>query len=117
MHQEQVRSALRDAFISWIARNQKENADALKEFREKHNVQVLRTPPEILVAYLKAWDDMANEEAARSPFFKKVLESQRQWAAIVVPAKRFMQPPYSFAANYYWPTGKPAAKAAAKGKK
>jgi len=117
VHQEQVRSALRDAFISWIARNQKENADALKEFREKHGVQVLRTPPEILVAYLKAWDDMAKEEAARNPFFKKVLESQRQWAGIVVPAKRFMQPPYSFAANYYWPTEKPAGKAAAKGKK
>jgi hypothetical protein len=26
-----------------------------------------------------------------------------------VPAKRFMFPPYSFAANYYWPE-KPAAK-------
>jgi len=31
-----------------------------------------------------------------------------------VPAKRFMFPPYSFAANYYFPE-KPAA--AAKGKK
>jgi hypothetical protein len=28
----------------------------------------------------------------------------------VVPAKRFMFPPYSFAANYYWPEKKPAAK-------
>ena len=112
--QEQVRSALRDTFISWIARNQKENADALKEFREKHGVQVLRTPPDILVAYLKAWDDLAAEEAARNPFFKKVWDSQRAWAAISVPAKRFMLPPYSFAANYYWPEAKPAAKAAAK---
>ena len=111
--QEQVRSALRDSFISWIARNQKENADALKEFREKHNVQVLRTPPDILVAYLKAWDDLAAEESARNPFFKKVMDSQRAWAAISVPAKRFMQPPYSFAANYYWPD-KPAAGKAAK---
>ena len=35
------------------------------------------------------------------------------YAALVVPAKRFMFPPYSFAANYYWPEGgakpKPAA--------
>ena len=75
------------------------------------------TKNEILLAYLKAWDDMAAEEAARSPFFKKVWDSQRQWASVVVPAKRFMQPPYSFAANYYWPTEKPAAKAAAKDKK
>src|SRR5205814_327017 len=72
MQQEQVRSALRDAFLSWIARNQKENADALKEFREKHGVQVLRTPPEILLAYLKAWDDMAAEESARNPFFRNM---------------------------------------------
>jgi TRAP-type mannitol/chloroaromatic compound transport system substrate-binding protein len=111
--QEQVRSALRDTFISWIARNQKENADALKEFREKHGVQVLRTPPEILIAYLKAWDDLATEESGRNPFFKKVWDSQRAWAAVSVPAKRFMQPPYSFAANYYWPEAKGAAKPAA----
>jgi hypothetical protein len=30
-------------------------------------------------------------------------ESQRDYAAKVVPAKRYMFPPYSFAANYYWP--------------
>jgi TRAP-type mannitol/chloroaromatic compound transport system substrate-binding protein len=109
-----VRSALRDTFISWIARNQKENAEALKEFREKHGVQVLRTPPDILVAYLKAWDSLAEEEAGRNPFFKKVLDSQRNWAGVAVPAKRFMVPPYSFVANYYWPDGKPAAAAPAK---
>jgi len=58
---------------------------------------------------------MAAEESAKSPFFKKVMDSQRQWASVVVPAKRFMQPPYSFAANYYWPTDqKPAAKSADK---
>ena len=66
-----MRSALRDAFISWIARNQKENADALKEFREKHGVQVLRTPPEILIAYLKAWDDLAKEEAGAQPVLQE----------------------------------------------
>ena len=51
----------------------------------------------------KMWDTVAAEESAKSPFFKKTLESQRQYASLVVPAKRFMFPPYSFAANYYWP--------------
>jgi TRAP-type mannitol/chloroaromatic compound transport system substrate-binding protein len=83
--------------------------------RDKHGVQVLRTPPDILVAYLQAWEDLAKEEAARNPFFKKVWESQRAYAAVAVPAKRFMLPPYSFAANYYWPEGR--AKAAAGKKK
>ena len=40
-----------------------------------------------------------------------VLDSQHEYASKVVPAKRFYAPPYSFAANYYWPEhSKPAAK-------
>jgi hypothetical protein len=49
-----------------------------------------------------------------------VHDSQRAYAAVVVPAKRFYFPPYSFAANYYWPEGgaKPGmAKAASEVKK
>ncbi|MGH8690605.1 MAG: hypothetical protein ACREUS_06210, partial [Burkholderiales bacterium] len=56
------------------------------------------------------------EESAKNPFFKKVLDSQREYASIVVPAKRFMFPPYSFGANYFWPE-KPAAAAKAKDSK
>lgn len=114
---EIVRSASRDAFISWSASYQKQNAEALKELQEKHGVRVLRTPPDILAAYLKAWDGLAAEEAEKNPFFKKVWESQRAYASVVVPAKRFMYPPYSYVANYYWPESggaKPAGKAAAK---
>ena len=69
-------------------------------------MRVLRTPPDILVAFLKEWDKLAAEESAKNPFFKKVLDSQRQYASVVVPAKRFYFPPYSFAANYYWPEGR-----------
>jgi TRAP-type mannitol/chloroaromatic compound transport system substrate-binding protein len=108
LQQEIIRSAARDAHISWYAAWQKQNADALKEMQEKHGVKVLRTPPEILIAYLKAWDGFVEEESAKNPVFKKVLDSQKAWAEIVVPAKRFMHPPYSFAANYYWPEGKAA---------
>ncbi len=68
----------------------------------KHKVQILRTPNDILIEFLKAWDRIAAREAAKDPFFKKVLESQRQYAALAVPAKRFVFPPYEFAANYYW---------------
>jgi TRAP-type mannitol/chloroaromatic compound transport system substrate-binding protein len=113
VQQEIMRSANRDAFVSWSARYQKQNADALKELQEKHGVRVLRTPPEILSAYLKAWEGLAAEEAGKNPFFKKVWESQRAYASVVVPAKRFMYPPYSYVANYYWPES--AGKGAAKG--
>ena len=53
----------------------------------------------------------AAEHSAKNPTFKKVYESQREYASKVVPSKRYMFPPYSFAANYYWPQQeKPAAK-------
>ena len=68
-------------------------------------MRILRTPPDILVEFLKTWDKIAAEEGAKNPFFKKVHDSQRAYASLVVPAKRFMFPPYSFAANYYWPEG------------
>ena len=101
--QEAVNLATLSTFVRWGVRWQKQNADAIDEMRTKHGVQMLRTPPEILIDFLKTWDKIAAEESAKSPFFKKVLESQRAYAAKVVPAKRFMFPPYSFAANYYWP--------------
>ena len=112
--QEAIRSATIETIVRWSIRWQKQNADAMEEMRTKYGTVILRTPPDILIAFLKAWDEMAREESAKNPFFKKVLDSQREYASKVVPAKRFLYPPYSFAANYYWPEKKPAAKAASK---
>ena len=111
-HQEIVKTAADATFVVWWAKWQRQNADAIRILQEKHGVHILRTPPEILVEFLKTWDKIAAEQAAKDPFFKKVLESQRQYASLVVPAKRFMFPPYSFAANYYFPEKKGRASAA-----
>jgi TRAP-type mannitol/chloroaromatic compound transport system substrate-binding protein len=109
---ELMKTVASETFVIWWAKWQKQNSEALKELQEKHGVRILRTPPAILLEFLKTWDVIAKEEGAKSPFFKKVHDSQRAYAAVVVPAKRFYFPPYSFAANYYWPEGsaKPVAK-------
>jgi TRAP-type mannitol/chloroaromatic compound transport system substrate-binding protein len=114
--QEAVRSATTETFLRWWVKWQRQNADAIKEMREKHGTQLLRTPPDLLIAFFKTWDEIAKEESAKNPTFKKVLDSQREYASIVVPAKRFMFPPYSFAANYYFPEKKPAAEPKSKAK-
>jgi len=110
-HQEIIKSAANETFLIWWAKWQRQNAESLRELQEKHGVRILRTPPDILIAFLKEWDKLAAEESAKNPFFKKVLESQRKYASVVVPAKRFYFPPYSFAANYYWPEGRGKARA------
>jgi TRAP-type mannitol/chloroaromatic compound transport system substrate-binding protein len=114
--QEAIRSAATETLVRWWVKWQKQNAEAIDEMRTKYGTQILRTPPEILIAFLKAWDEIATEESAKNPFFKKVLDSQREYAAKVVPAKRFMFPPYSFLANHYWPETKAAAKGESKKK-
>ena len=114
--QEAVRSAVTETFLRWWVKWQRQNADAIVEMRTKHGTQLLRTPPDVLIAFFKAWDEIAKEESAKNATFKRVLDSQREYASIVVPAKRFMFPPYSFAANYFWPEKKPAAEAKAKAK-
>jgi TRAP-type mannitol/chloroaromatic compound transport system substrate-binding protein len=103
VQQEIMKSAANEAFLVWWAKWQKQNAEALKELQEKHGVQILRTPPEILREFLKGWDKLAEEESKKNPFFKKVLDSQKEYASLVVPAKRFYYIPYSFVANYYFP--------------
>ena len=115
--QQAVQSAINDAFIAWITRWQKQNADAIEEMIKKQGVQIRRTPPDILIASLKAWDEVARENSAKNPTFKKVYDSQREYARQVVPAKRYMFPPYSFAANYYWPQEAAAPTAKKDGKK
>ena len=102
-HKEIIASATTETFLRWWIKQQHDNGAALREMREKYGVHVLRTPADILIAFLKEWDKLAAEESAKNPFFKKVRASQRTYASVVVPMKRFYFPPYSFAANYYWP--------------
>ena len=82
------------------------NAAAIKELQEKHGVKIERTPEDILKKTLEAWDQIAKEEEAKNPFFKKVYDSQRAYAAQVVPARRAIALDYSYGANYYWPEKK-----------
>jgi TRAP-type mannitol/chloroaromatic compound transport system substrate-binding protein len=102
-HREIMKSAASETFLIWWAKWQKQNADALKELREKYGVQTRRTPPDVLEQFLKAWDRIAAREAEENPFFRKVWESQKAYAATVVPAKRFYFPPYGTTADHYWP--------------
>jgi TRAP-type mannitol/chloroaromatic compound transport system substrate-binding protein len=84
----------------------KMNAEALKEMTEKHGVKVEKTPDDILKKILETWDQIAKEEEAKNPFFKKVYDSQRAYASQVVPARRAVYPNYNFSADHYWPEKK-----------
>jgi TRAP-type mannitol/chloroaromatic compound transport system substrate-binding protein len=52
----------------------------LQDLINKHKVSVIRTPPDIFAAQLKAWDVLTKKLSDEDPFFKKVADSQRDWA-------------------------------------
>ncbi|MDQ1334817.1 MAG: Extracytoplasmic solute receptor protein [Thermodesulfobacteriota bacterium] len=61
-----------------------DNGKMLKEAIEKHGVIVHDVPPDIFDAYMKAADEVL-EKYASDPFFKKVLDSQRDYADLIRP--------------------------------
>jgi len=79
-----------------------QNSKDLQTLVEKHRVNVIETPRDIMIEILKAWDKVSGEYAKKNPFFAKVLESQKKWAQQVVPYRRIGHPPYDLAADYYW---------------
>ncbi|PWB64769.1 MAG: hypothetical protein C3F17_06150 [Bradyrhizobiaceae bacterium] len=80
---------------------QRETAEACQELL-KAGVQIIRTPDDILANFLDRWEKIQEEYAAKDPFYKKVIESQKAYAEKVVPFRLSFHPPYEFAGNHYW---------------
>ena len=85
--------ARNETFLIWWAKWQKQNADALKELQEKHGVRILRTPPDILIAFLKTWDEHRGRGRREEPVLQEgarvaapVRVDRRAGEALLLPA-------------------------------
>ncbi len=99
---EIVKGAAQAVFFRWWVRWQKQNAEAYKEMVEKHGVEVHRTPDDVLQTFLNTYDKILQKKVASDPFVKRVVESQKKYAGLVVPYRRSTWPPYQFASDHYW---------------
>ena len=52
----------------------------LQELMSKHKVAVIRTPKSVFQDQLKAWDVVSKKLQDEDPYFKKVVDSQMEWA-------------------------------------
>jgi len=52
----------------------------LQVLKDKHKVNIVRTPKSVFQEQLKAWDVVSKKLQSEDPFFKKVLDSQTAWA-------------------------------------
>ena len=81
-------------------------ADDLVKLKNKHGVNVYRTPDSIMQAQLDAWDVIVDKFNATDPFFKKVVESQKVYAKKVMAYLLLNAPDYGMAYRHYF--GEPA---------
>ena len=100
--QEIVRAASQATFLHWWVGWQRQNAEAYKEMVEKHGVEVRRTPDDILITFLETYDKILQQKMDEDPFIKRVVDSQKEYASLLVPYRRSVWPPYEFASDYYW---------------
>ena len=70
----------------------RETAEACQQLL-KEGVQIHRTPDEILINFLNEWEKIQTEYAAKNPFYKKVIDSQRAYAEQIVPFRLSWFPP------------------------
>lgn len=96
-----VRAAVDQTYLDYWARITKDSSTILRDLKDKHGVNVVRTPPAVHTAVLKAWDRLAERES-RDPFFRKVYESMRAYASNVVPYRKLMWGAVEAARDYYW---------------
>lgn len=85
-------------WINWYTRN----AIDLRKLETDHGVNIIRTPEDVLIEVLKAWDKVAARMAGENAYFKKVFDSQREFAKVHCTHRYRAWPDYNFAVKYYW---------------
>jgi TRAP-type mannitol/chloroaromatic compound transport system substrate-binding protein len=80
-----LKTAALASMTETYAFNVARNAQAVVELREKHGVQIQGTPKEFFPEFVRATNVVLDRYAAKEPFFKEVLDSQRNFAKTVVP--------------------------------
>jgi TRAP-type mannitol/chloroaromatic compound transport system substrate-binding protein len=78
------------------------NSADMAELEEQRGVKFTMTPKAVLEAQLKAWDKIVADESAKSPFFAKVIQSQRAWAARTVPWRQKIMVENNTAFEHYF---------------
>ena len=87
------------AEMSWkmIDRNSKDYIDM-----KKQGIKFYRTPGAVLKAQLEAWDKVSQKKSAENAIFRRVMESQKAFAARAFPWQRDYLVDYDLAYDFYF---------------
>jgi TRAP-type mannitol/chloroaromatic compound transport system substrate-binding protein len=80
-----VQTAMTTSIFEAILYFVDENSKALRTLTREKGVKMFDAPPDYAPAFIKSAKKVLAQYEAKDPFFKRVLESQRRFAAVVVP--------------------------------
>lgn len=83
--QEIVRTAALASMMETYAFNVLRNAQAIVKLRNEYKVQIHDTPKDFYPEFVRATQVVLDRYAQKDPFFKQVLDSQKNFATTVVP--------------------------------
>ena len=86
--QEIIRVAVKATVAETFDSDIYDNSVALHQLEEKDGVHVLDTPKDYYPKFIAASDKVTAEYAAKNPFFKKVLDSEINFAKMVYPYRK-----------------------------
>lgn len=94
----------REHHMWWEQHQQMNRKLAMDELVER-GVEFRRTPNDILEQSLDAWHDLFMEEYENNEAFRRIANSQMDWASKTVVAKRILEPNHKDIADIYWAPG------------
>jgi TRAP-type mannitol/chloroaromatic compound transport system substrate-binding protein len=99
-----IEHSLREHHMWWEQHKQHSQKEAMDEMVDL-GVVFGRTPDDILELSLEAWHEILEQEYTTNPAFKRIVDSQLEWASHTVVAKRIIEPDYKELADRYWGPG------------
>jgi TRAP-type mannitol/chloroaromatic compound transport system substrate-binding protein len=98
---EIVKVSVQASYWNHFVRFQEKTAKACAELIAQ-GIKVIKTTDELNNRFLKTFDEIQNGYIAKDAFYKKVTDSQKKYAGLVVPYRLSYWPPYNFIGEHYW---------------
>jgi TRAP-type mannitol/chloroaromatic compound transport system substrate-binding protein len=98
---EIIKVSVQASYWNHFVRFQEKTAKACAELIAA-GVKIVKTSDELNNRFLKAYDEIQSGYVAKDAFYKKVVDSQKKYAGLLVPYRLSYWPPYNFIAEHYW---------------
>ncbi len=98
---EIVKTSVQASYWNHFVRFQEKTAKACQELIAA-GIKIVKTTDELNKAFLKAYDEVWQADAAKDDFYKKVIDSQKKYSSLIVPYRLSYWPKYDFIAEHYY---------------